>query len=81
LLIAGTMTSWTSPTLPKLEAEDSPIPVTRDQGSWIVSLLGVGGILTPFIAAYLVNKYGRKPLLLSTALPFLMSWFLIIFAR
>jgi MFS family permease len=43
--------------------------------------VGVGGIITPFPAAYLVNKYGRKPLLLFTALPFLVSWLLIIFAR
>jgi MFS family permease len=43
--------------------------------------MGVGGILTPFAAGYLVNKYGRKPLLLSTALPFLLAWLLIVFAR
>lgn len=80
-LIVGTFTSWTSPTLPKLEASDSPIPITRDQGSWIVSLMGVGGILAPIPAGYLVNKYGRKKLLLFTALPFILAWLLIIFAR
>jgi SP family facilitated glucose transporter-like MFS transporter 8 len=80
-LVAGTFSSWTSPTLPRLEAADSPIPITRDQGSWIVSLLGVGGVLAPIPVCYLVDKLGRKTLLLCTALPFILSWLLIIFAR
>lgn len=80
-LIVGTFSSWPSPNLPKLEAPGSPIPITRDQGSWIVSLVGVGGMLATVPAGYLVNKLGRKPLLLFTAFPFLASWFLIIFAR
>ncbi|KDR19246.1 Sugar transporter ERD6-like 6 [Zootermopsis nevadensis] len=80
-LMAGTFASWTSPTLPKLEEVHSHIPITRDQGSWIVSLLGVGGILAPLPAGYLVNKYGRRPLLIFSALPFLLAWLLIIFAR
>jgi MFS family permease len=80
-LIVGNFASWTSPFLPKLEAEDSPILITRDQGSWIVCLLGIGGILAPVPTGFLVNKYGRKPLLIFAALPFLLSWLLIIFAR
>jgi SP family facilitated glucose transporter-like MFS transporter 8 len=67
--------------LPKLQAADSPIPVTRDQGSWIVSLLGVGGILAPIPTGHLVNKIGRKTMLLLSALPFIVSWLLMIFAR
>jgi MFS family permease len=41
----------------------------------------VGGILAPLPAGYLVNKCGRKPLLLFSALPFILAWLLIIFAR
>jgi MFS family permease len=43
--------------------------------------MGVGGIIAPIPAGYLVNKYGRKKLLLFTALPFILAWLLIIFAR
>jgi MFS family permease len=80
-VVVGTFASWTSPILPRLEAGDSHIHITRDQGSWIVSLQGVGGMLAPFPTGYLVNKFGRKPLLLFTALPFILSWLLVIFAR
>jgi MFS family permease len=41
----------------------------------------VGGVLAPIPAGYLVNKLGRKTLLLCTAPPFILSWLLIIFAR
>ncbi|KAJ4436597.1 hypothetical protein ANN_16630 [Periplaneta americana] len=80
-LIVGCFGTWPSPNLPKLEAPDSPIPITRDEGSWIVSLVGVGAMMATMPAGYLVNKVGRKPLLVFLALPFLASWFLIIFAR
>lgn len=36
---AGTTVGWTSPTLPILLAEDSPIQTSKDQSSWIASFM------------------------------------------
>lgn len=51
---------WTSPTLPKLLAEDSPIPITPDESSWIVSILVLASIFGPIPTAFLVDRYDDK---------------------
>lgn len=51
---------WTSPTLPKLLAEDSPIPITPDESSWIVSILVLASIFGPLPTAFLVDRYDDK---------------------
>lgn len=47
---------WPSPTLPKLLAEDSPIPITPDQSSSIVSISVVGTITGPIPNSFLINR-------------------------
>uniref|UniRef100_A0A1B0DQK1 Facilitated trehalose transporter Tret1 n=1 Tax=Phlebotomus papatasi TaxID=29031 RepID=A0A1B0DQK1_PHLPP len=59
---------WTSPTLPKLLADDSPIPTTPDQSSWIASLLIIGSFAGPVIT------------LLSAAIPVTIGLILILVA-
>lgn len=48
---------WTSPTLPILLADDSPIPITNDESSWIVSFITIGTILGPIPSFLLVDRY------------------------
>lgn len=57
LLSAATAFGWTSPTLPILLGDDSPIPITPDESSWIVVAMVVGTIASPFPAALLMDKY------------------------
>ncbi|XP_060531090.1 facilitated trehalose transporter Tret1-like [Cylas formicarius] len=60
VISSGINLGWTSPFLPKLQANSSTIPTTTDQGSWcaIAPLLGAppGAVL----AAIVVDKIGRK---------------------
>lgn len=51
---AGTTVGWTSPTLPILLAPDSPIETSRDQSSWIASLM----ILCSGTAIYQYTEHG-----------------------
>ncbi|EAT32798.1 AAEL014968-PA [Aedes aegypti] len=71
--------SWSSPALPKLVATDSPIPITADEGSWIVSTLSIGLMLGPLITAVAADRIGRKRTLLFTALPITMGWMFMAF--
>lgn len=48
--------SWSSPTLPKLLADDSPIPTTPDQSSWIVSFYVIGSFAGPPLSILLVDR-------------------------
>ncbi|XP_062551921.1 facilitated trehalose transporter Tret1-like isoform X2 [Armigeres subalbatus] len=69
--------AWSSPAIPKLEADDSPIPITEDQGSWIVAIQAVGGIFGPIITGVAADRVGRKWTLLSAVIPTSIGWILI----
>ncbi|XP_026758664.1 facilitated trehalose transporter Tret1-like [Galleria mellonella] len=77
---AGTTVGWTSPTLPILLAEDSPIQTTPDQSSWIASLMILCSAASPIPAAYLADRIGRKKTLLLAAVPYILGWILIMLA-
>ncbi|XP_025602414.2 facilitated trehalose transporter Tret1-like [Athalia rosae] len=72
---------WSSPSLPKLQANDSDIFLTSDEGSWVVSFFVVGTMFGPLIAALLVDTLGRKWSLLMTAVPHTVAGILLAAAR
>uniref|UniRef100_A0A1B0DJJ1 Facilitated trehalose transporter Tret1 n=1 Tax=Phlebotomus papatasi TaxID=29031 RepID=A0A1B0DJJ1_PHLPP len=73
--------SWSSPTLPKLLADDSPIPTTPDQSSWIVSFYVIGSFAGPPLSILLVDRLGRKITLLSAAIPAITGMILVLVAN
>ncbi|XP_012251810.2 facilitated trehalose transporter Tret1-like [Athalia rosae] len=81
VLAGGIHTGWTSPSLPKLLADDSDLPVTSDQCSWIASINAVSNIPGAFFAGAIVNRWGRKFALLLTAFPCIAAWVLIMSAQ
>ena len=78
---AGAMMGWTSPVLPKLvnSVDDNPFGrvITADENSWIGSLVSIGAMIGPFVAAYMAEGFGRKRTLLASTVPFLIGWILI----
>lgn len=52
------MLGWTSPILPYLEEDGGPLekPITKDQSSWIGSLVAIGAIFGSFVAGYLGER-------------------------
>uniref|UniRef100_A0A182X3Q9 Facilitated trehalose transporter Tret1 n=1 Tax=Anopheles quadriannulatus TaxID=34691 RepID=A0A182X3Q9_ANOQN len=68
---------WTSPTLPLLLSDDSPLPITPDESSWIVSILVLTSIAGPVASAWLIDGFGRKITLLIAVLPSIVGWILI----
>ncbi|XP_077292794.1 facilitated trehalose transporter Tret1-like [Arctopsyche grandis] len=76
----GSLMGWTSPSLEKLSSKDSHIPLNSSQLSWVASLVGIGGPMAAIPCAYLLNKIGRKPVILGAALAHLSGWVTLIFA-
>ncbi|XP_058123587.1 facilitated trehalose transporter Tret1-like [Anopheles ziemanni] len=72
---------WSSPALPALRGPNSPVPVSPDEGSWIVSLLSIGSLFGPVICGLFVDRFGRRKVLLSSALPIAAGWLMIAFAQ
>lgn len=72
---------WTAPTLPKLYAENGDfVTVTKEEGSWIASVISVGSIVGQIINLILVDRVGRKPMLIAATVPFILAWILVIVA-
>ncbi|PNF13665.1 hypothetical protein B7P43_G16775 [Cryptotermes secundus] len=77
--LTGLGVGWTAPTIPKLLAEDSPIPMTADESSWMVAMLSVGSVAGVIPLAYFSNVMGRKSILIFSAIPGIAAWLIIIF--
>ncbi|KAJ0182638.1 hypothetical protein K1T71_002007 [Dendrolimus kikuchii] len=77
---AGTTVGWTSPTLSILYAKDSPIQTSRDQGSWIASIMILCSAASPIPASYLADRIGPKKTLLLAAVPYIIGWILVMLA-
>ncbi|KAF5297390.1 hypothetical protein FQR65_LT01321 [Abscondita terminalis] len=75
----GMHTAWTSPTLIKLQAEDSPIPITNDEGSWIATSLFFGSIIGAIIWNFISLRYTKRSILLAACAIFIVSWLIIAF--
>lgn len=76
----GTAMAWTAPVLPILYEPDNWLVITKDEGSWIGSLLALGAMVGALPSGKMADKLGRKKSLMLLAVPFLLSWLIIIVA-
>lgn len=74
MFMAGTIGGWSSPYLARLTAEDSPIPLTPEQASWVASLMNLGRIVGGIPGAISANYIGSKKTLLYNGIPLILSW-------
>lgn len=68
----GTTTSWAASNYVVLTSPQSPLksgPLTMAEGSMVVSLLCMGGLLGTILAVMAVDRYGRKTSLIFLAIP------------
>ncbi|XP_035726577.1 facilitated trehalose transporter Tret1-like isoform X1 [Vespa mandarinia] len=76
----GTAMAWTAPILPVLYEPDNWLVITKDEGSWVGSLLALGAMLGALPSGKMADKLGRKKSLMLLTGPFLLSWLIIIVA-
>ncbi|CAH1969204.1 unnamed protein product [Acanthoscelides obtectus] len=87
LATSGDITmSWTSPMYPKLYSNDTSInplgrSITEDEDSWIGSLINVGAIVGPLPFGFIGERFGRKIGLLCIAIPHVVSYLTMAFAK
>lgn len=79
--ILGTILSWPSPALPKILAGEAGIHLATEEISWMVSSMSVGNVVSPLVAARIMDSVGRKhTLIYFNTLP-VLSWTLMLNAR
>lgn len=85
-LTAGIGLGWTSPVNAKLNnatrLDENPFErvLTKDELSWLGSLLALGSVFGPLLAGVAADKIGRKKtLLFVSGVPFLITYLLLAF--
>lgn len=75
--------TWPSVALFKWQSKEYVLSfdLDADKISWIVAIMDLGNILSPVPSGYIMDKFGRKNTLFLTALVFLSSSLLVIFAQ
>ncbi|KAJ8977234.1 hypothetical protein NQ317_003809 [Molorchus minor] len=87
LATSGDITlSWTSPVYPRLYSNDTSInpigrPITEEEDSWLGSLVTIGATIGPFPYSFIGERFGRRIGLLCVAVPHIISYFTLAFAR
>ncbi|XP_011640781.1 facilitated trehalose transporter Tret1-like [Pogonomyrmex barbatus] len=76
----GAIVGWDSPTIVKLMAPDSPIPVTVSNISTLLVMYAIGHILGPGINNFMVDRIGRKKTILFSGISSITCWGLITIA-
>ncbi|KAH8368899.1 hypothetical protein KR200_001001, partial [Drosophila serrata] len=79
----GLAIGWMSPVMRDLITDQSPLdfPVLVEDVSWIGSLIGIGAMMGNTLAGTLMNRIGRKPVMIGLALPTLIFWSLVYFVQ
>ncbi|KAG5318919.1 TRET1 protein, partial [Pseudoatta argentina] len=79
---AGITLGWTSPILPYLTSAESFLPeLSKDQISWITSLLALGAIVGAVPTGKIADRIGRKWAIFLTAVPFAICWLTLFTIR
>ncbi|KAF5270584.1 hypothetical protein FQR65_LT05482 [Abscondita terminalis] len=83
MLATSIFIPWSSPSIPLLTSTNSPIGVqlTKEEASWVVSVLALGMLPGSISVIFLIDKFGRKKTMMIGALLLFVPWILIIFAN
>ncbi|XP_018324447.1 facilitated trehalose transporter Tret1-2 homolog [Agrilus planipennis] len=80
VICSGMHFGWPSPSLPRLLREDSPVKITSDDGSWLAVMPLLGAVLGSATTSFLVERFGRKPVIFGTSIPYIITWLLVAFS-
>nr|XP_022917188.1 facilitated trehalose transporter Tret1-like [Onthophagus taurus] len=78
----GIIFAWTSPVIPKLKQNDTPLDhkITIEEISWLAPLVSLGSAFGPFLGGFLVDKIGRKLSLVICAIPLTVTFICLAFS-
>jgi SP family facilitated glucose transporter-like MFS transporter 8 len=79
--IVGTTVGWSSPAGPLLENNHYGFNVTEENVSWIAALVPFGALLGCPAIGGLVDKLGRKNMMIILTAPTFIGWAMIIWAQ
>ncbi|XP_063705135.1 facilitated trehalose transporter Tret1-like [Culicoides brevitarsis] len=80
-VLYGIFISWSSPYIPLLQSENSPLKnrLSDEEASWIAAIGGFGGLASTFLCGWLLDRIGRKKTLILIGIPQIICWVLILY--
>lgn len=79
--IAGTTLGWTAPAGPMMENDQYPFKVSPESLAWIGAFMPLGAMLGCPVTAGVVDKLGRKNMMLMLTIPTFVGWGMIVWAE
>lgn len=83
-LAFGCTIGWTSPAVPVLVSEKSPLssgPLTNEQVSWIGSIDQISGLFGSLFFGFFATKFGSRYGVMLLSAPIISFWLLILFGN
>ncbi|KAJ8731796.1 hypothetical protein PYW08_014526 [Mythimna loreyi] len=80
-LAIGLAMGFASVLIPQLCATNSPIPITREDASWIASVLPLFCPIGCIISGVVMDRHGRKIMLIFSQIPMFAGWLYSSFAK
>ncbi|XP_045764560.1 facilitated trehalose transporter Tret1-like [Maniola jurtina] len=81
MIIIGFAFGFLAVAIPQLRSPDSQIKVTVSDESWIASVVTLVSPIGCVLGGYLIDKFGRRCMLIYGQLPVCLGWFYTGFAR
>ena len=72
---------WIAPILQEANDPHSELPLTSEQSSWIASIHFATRGVSPFFLSFLIDKIGRKSILIFNATIFFAMWIIVYWSR
>lgn len=79
ILISGMWLGWPSSVVEKFIRHETDYDANIDQLSWIVAMMDLGNIISPFFAGYMMDKIGRKVSNVILGPLFVVAWLLALY--
>uniref|UniRef100_A0A1B6KT79 Major facilitator superfamily (MFS) profile domain-containing protein n=1 Tax=Graphocephala atropunctata TaxID=36148 RepID=A0A1B6KT79_9HEMI len=76
VMITGCWLGWPSPSIRKLEYNQTDIVVDPAQVSWIVAAMDLGNVVSPIPSGFMMDLVGRKLVLMFAGVLFFATWVL-----
>ncbi|XP_066904698.1 uncharacterized protein [Halyomorpha halys] len=81
LMMSGLSLAWPEPLTAWYTSSNSSVPMTKEEVSWMVSLVEAGAVLSPIPSGMLADVVGRKPVMLISAAVAFLGWLLVLVTR
>lgn len=79
-LLYGISLGWSAPTGPKILSSNHSFVMTKNEFSWAVSMMPLGGAASSVLSGIIRNRLWTKSTILIFALPNLLGWLSIAYA-